>query len=147
MRRNAWLGLGFALVTGCSTIIHGPLQDVRVDSTPAGATATISATDSQRGTGYLDEKQVVTTPAVVKLRRDNTYRIDFEKSGFGTARAELVSHYDWFWGQVTCGLCEAVGDLPNIETAERAWPLQLLAAVLRNFAIIASAVVRIGAKQ
>lgn len=120
MKRNILLALGLALgLSGCSTIVHGPYQDVRIESDPPGATATISAMESQRGPGYLDEKQTITTPAVVRLRRDNNYRIDFEKSGYGMGRSELVSHYDWFWGQVTCGLCEALGDIPDFDTAGR----------------------------
>ena len=133
MRHDAWLGFGLAILTGCSTLVHGPLQDVLVESNPPGATATISATDSQRGVGYLDEPHTVTTPATVKLRRDNTYKVEFEKSGYGSSRVDLVSHYDWFWGQVTCGLCEAVADLPALATAEQAWPIQALANVFYEY--------------
>lgn len=133
MKRFAWLGLSFVLATGCSTIIHGPRQDVKVDSNPPGATVTINPITSQRGNGYLDEKQTVTTPAVVRLRRDNDYRMDFEKAGAGTARAELISHYDWFWGQLSCGVCEAVGDLPDLNTQESAWPVKALAALFYEY--------------
>ena len=127
MKRNVLVGLAIGLLTGCSTLLHGPLQEVQINSNPPGATATISPTESQRGVGYLAAKQVVTTPSVVKLSRDNSYRVDFDKQGYGPAKAEIRSHYDWFWGQVTCGLCEAVADLPTLTTPETAWPLLVLA--------------------
>ena len=133
MTRNVCLGLAFSLATGCSTLIHGPLQDVRVDSNPPGATATISAMESQRGVGYLAEKQVVTTPATVKLRRDNSYRVEFDKPGYGSTKADLESHYDWFWGQLSCGLCEALADLPPIASPEASWPVQALANVFYEY--------------
>lgn len=134
MKRHALMTLGLGLwLSGCSTIVHGPLQEVRIDSNPPGATATISAVDSQRGPGYFDEKQSVTTPAVVKLRRDNNYRIEFEKAGYAGSRAELESHYDWFWGQVTCGLCEAVGDLPDVVTPESSLPVRIFGSAFYEY--------------
>jgi hypothetical protein len=133
MKRNVWLGLGLLFTTGCATLVHGPRQEVRIESTPPGATATISPIESQRGIGYLAEKQVVTTPATVKLYRDNTYRVDFEKAGYGSARADLVSHYDWFWGQLACGPCEALADLPKLDTDQSAWPIQALANIFYEY--------------
>ncbi len=63
---------------GCATLVHGPYQDVRIDSTPPGATATVSPLLCERGPNFLDEKkkQTVTTPATVRLRRDNAYRVE-----------------------------------------------------------------------
>ena len=109
MRREALLlasALGF--LGGCATMIHGPYQDVRVDSSPPGATATVTATLSERGTNYLDPKRTytVTTPATVRLRRDNTYRVDMQKPGYKTASAKVLSSYDWVWAPVICGPCE-----------------------------------------
>jgi hypothetical protein len=66
--------------------MHGPYQDVRIESDPPGAKATISPMISQRGPAYLDEKkQTVTTPATVRLKRDNTYRVEYEKAGTRSA--------------------------------------------------------------
>src|SRR5690242_7688231 len=72
-----------ALLGGCATIVHGPYQDVRIDSDPPGATATISPQLSERGPGYIDteKSRKVTTPATVRLLRDNTYRVEIEKPG------------------------------------------------------------------
>jgi hypothetical protein len=108
---------GLVLLGGCATIVHGPFQNVRIDSDPPGATATISPQLSERGPGYIDteKSRTVTTPATVRLLRDNTYRIEIEKPGYKGASAQLVPEYDWFWGQVSCGPCEAVGALPSYE--------------------------------
>src|SRR5262249_6013708 len=40
---------------------------------------------------------------------------EMEKPGYKVATTQVVSEYDWFWGQVTCGPCEAVGALPTYE--------------------------------
>ena len=55
MREPVILVAAAALLGGCATIVHGPYQDVRIDSNPPGATATITAQQSERGPGYLDE--------------------------------------------------------------------------------------------
>jgi len=109
-----------ALLGGCATVVHGPYQDVRIDSVPSGATASIAAQGSERGPGYLDtEKRTVTTPATVRLLRDNNYRVEFQKPGYKLASAQLVSEYDWFWGTITCGPCEAVGALPDYDVKDK----------------------------
>jgi hypothetical protein len=105
------------LLGGCATIVHGPYQDVRIDSNPPGATATISAQLSERGPAFVDEtkERKVTTPATVRLLRDNTYRVEMEKPGYKIVTTQIVSEYDWLWGQLTCGPCEAVGALPSYD--------------------------------
>ena len=111
------LATTLALLGGCATIVHGPYQDVRIDSNPPGATATIAPQLSERGPGFLDTEKTrkVTTPATVRLLRDNSYRVEIEKPGYKTASTQIVSEYDWFWGQITCGPCEAVGALPSYD--------------------------------
>jgi hypothetical protein len=115
------LAAAVALLGGCATIVHGPYQDVRIDSDPPGATATISPQLSERGPGYVDteKSRKVTTPATVRLLRDNSYRIEIDKPGYKIAQAQLVPEYDWLWGGITCGPCEAVGALPNYEMKDR----------------------------
>ena len=115
----AWLG-------GCATVIHGPYQDVAVESDPPGATATLTATLSERGLNFLDPKKTytVTTPGTVRLRRDNTYRVEVMKPGYKLAATKLVSSYDWLWSPVTCGPCELVGDLPTFDMKGRPLPLR-----------------------
>ena len=108
------------LLGGCATLVHGPYQDVRIDSNPPGATATIAAQLSERGPGYLDtQKRTVTTPATVRLSRDNSYRVEFDKPGYKVVSTQIVSEYDWLWGQITCGPCEAVGALPSYDVHDR----------------------------
>ncbi len=109
------LAVALALLSGCATLVHGPYQDVRIDSNPPGATATISAQSSERGPSFLDEQKErkVTTPATVRLLRDNSYRVEVEKPGYKLASKQISSEYDWFWGQITCGPCEAVGAMPS----------------------------------
>ena len=106
-----------ALLTGCATLVHGPYQDVRIDSNPPGATATIAAQMSERGPGYLDaQKRTITTPATVRLSRDNSYRIEFEKAGYKGAQTQVVSEYDWFWPPVN--IFEFVGALPSADVKD-----------------------------
>ena len=68
---------------GCATIIHGTTQQVRIESVPAAATARVGA-------------QTVTTPAEVRLARDSSYDVAFEKPGFMPARSHI--------GQTTSGV-------------------------------------------
>ena len=39
----------------------------------------------------------MTTPATVRLRRDNNYRIELEKPGYKIGTTQVVSAYDWLW--------------------------------------------------
>src|SRR2546426_51328 len=98
MRREPlFLASALAFLGGCSTLLHGPYQEVALESNPPGATATVVPTLSERGTNYLDptKQYTVTTPATVRLRRDNTYRVDIQKSGYKLSTTKLVSSYDW----------------------------------------------------
>ena len=124
-----------AYLGGCATVVHGPFEDVRIDSTPPGATATISPMLSERGPLFLDPKkeQKVTTPATVRLRRDNTYRVEMSKPGYKIASTKVVSSYDWVWAPVTCGPCEAVGDLPTFDMKGRALPLRFAEAAFYSY--------------
>jgi hypothetical protein len=129
-----WLGVSCVL-SGCATMIHGPFEDVRIVSTPAGATASISPMLSQRGPSFLDSNReyTVTTPGTVRLRRDNTYRIEVAKPGYRIASTKVLSSYDWLWAPVVCGPCEAVGDLPSFDMKGRALPLRFLEAGLYSY--------------
>src|SRR5260370_38734068 len=105
MRREAlFLASALAFLGGCSTLLHGPYQEVALESNPPGATATIVPTLSARGTNYLDptKQHTVTTPATVRLPRDNTYRVDGQKSGYKLTSTKLVSSYDCLNAPVVC---------------------------------------------
>jgi hypothetical protein len=130
MRRPLYLASLIALLSGCSTMMHGPYQDVRIESDPPGAKATVSPMISQRGPLFLDEKkQTVTTPATVRLKRDNTYRVEYEMSGYKIGNQKVVSSYDWFWSPLVCGFCEAVGELPSADVKESSTPVKFANAL------------------
>jgi hypothetical protein len=98
---------------GCATFVHGPYQDVRIDSNPPGATATIYPQQSQRGPLFLNEEQIkLTTPTTIRLHRDTNYRVEFQKTGFVIGEKKIVSHYDWLLGSSLCWPCEAIGASP-----------------------------------
>jgi len=130
MRRQLCFASLIALLSGCATVMHGPYQDVRIESDPPGAKATISPMISQRGPAFLDEKkQTVTTPATVRLKRDNTYRVEYEKSGYKIGNQKVVSSYDWFWAPLLCGFCEAVGEFPSADVQESSAPVRFANAL------------------
>jgi hypothetical protein len=115
------LAAAVTLLGGCATLVHGPYQDVRIDSNPPGATATIAPQLSERGPAFLDEQKTrtVTTPATVRLLRDNSYRVEIQKPGYRIAQKQIVSEYDWLWAPVTCGPCEAIGALPSPDVKDQ----------------------------
>ena len=84
---SAALLAGFVALasSGCAVFTKGQKQTVVVRSTPEGATVKVNGT------------QVGKTPFQVKLRRDEVFRLDFEKSGFASESALLLpssSNYD-----------------------------------------------------
>jgi len=140
-RIGLWAGL--ALVgSGCTaTVLHGKFQDVRIESSPPGATATISPMASERGPLFLDDqKRVVTTPATVRLRRDTNYRVEIEKAGYSSSTTQLVSSYDWLSAPIICGPCELVGDaydgFPHGAQMATMFPLGLLRGIGRGLRTI-----------
>ena len=71
--------------SGCAVLTKGQKQTVVIRSTPSGATAKINGTE------------VGKTPFKVKLRRDEVFRVDLEKSGFAPESAILLpssTNYD-----------------------------------------------------
>ncbi len=136
MRRDSlFLASLLVMLGGCATLVHGPYQNVTVDSNPPGATATVTPMLSQRGPNFLDPKKQykVTTPATVRLRRDNTYRVELEKPGYKIGSTKVVSGYDWLWVPYICGPCEAVGELPTYDMKDRALPLRFAQAAFYEY--------------
>lgn len=130
------LAATMALMSGCATLVHGPYEDVRIDSNPSGATVTVSAQQSERGPNFLDEKKhTATTPAIIRLRRDNTYRVEVQKQGYKIANAQVVSAYDWLWAPFSCGPCEAVGALPTYDMKERSLPVRFAQAAFYEYPV------------
>jgi hypothetical protein len=74
------------LLSGCATVIHGTRQDVRVETEPPGATASVG-----------DQK--ITTPGVLKLKRkEKALEIVVEKEGYETRRVALTrKDSGWQW--------------------------------------------------
>jgi hypothetical protein len=129
MRQEAlFLAAVLPFLGGCATMIHGRYQEVAIESIPPGATATVTPLLSERGPLFLDprKQQSVTTPATVRLRRDNSYRIEIAKPGYRIGSKKVETSYDWLWAPVTCGPCEAVGDLPTYDLKNQPWPLRFL---------------------
>jgi len=135
-RQATLLAVAFAGLTGCATVVHGPYQDVLLESNPPGAKATVSAQASERGPLFVDkEKQTVTTPATVRLRRDNSYRVELEMPGYKITTVQVVSAYDWLWAPVACGPCEAVGALPTYDMSEHSLPVRFLEAAFYAYPV------------
>jgi hypothetical protein len=133
-RRTPLLLAGAVLLGGCATLVHGPYQTVRVESDPPGATVSASAMLSERGPLFLDpKKQTATTPAELRLRRDNTYRIEMQKPGYKVTSTRVVSSYDWLWTPYLCGPCEAAGQLPTFDLKGKPLPLRFLEAAFYQY--------------
>jgi len=123
------LALGGSLATGCSTLFHGPTQQVRIESDPPGAEATITPQTSSRGPTFLMEGDTtVRTPATVQLRRDTFYRVEFQKEGYKIGTTKVRSEYDFLNAPIVCGACEAIGALPRPDMQDRFIGLRILSA-------------------
>ena len=135
MLQRVSLAMGIALLSACATVVHGPKQEVRIDSNPPGATATVSPMLSERGPNFLDptKQYTVTTPATLKLRRDNTYRVELSKTGYKINTTKVVPSYDWVWAPMTCGPCEAVGELPTYDLKGKPLPLRFVEAAFYEY--------------
>ncbi len=94
MNARSRLQLLFATLTlamtpalgGCATVIHGTRQDIRVETDPPGATASVG-----------DQK--ITTPGVLRLKRkEKALEIVVEKEGYVTQRVALTrKDSGWQW--------------------------------------------------
>ena len=79
MKRHRMVGALLVVtstVSGCATILNGSKQNVSFETTPPQATARV-------------EFQTLTTPATIKLARDQSYEVTFEKSGYLPAHAHI----------------------------------------------------------
>jgi hypothetical protein len=112
------------------------MQDVRIDSDPPGAQATITPQTSVRGPLFAPEGDVtVRTPATVQLHRDTNYRVEWQKEGYQIVAKKIRSEYDWMWAPLACGACEAVGAIPTPDTADRALPIRFLSAAFIEYPV------------
>jgi hypothetical protein len=81
---------GILLFTsGCATIFHGTQQELRVSSTPLGATV------------FVDNQQVFLTPAVVNVNRHHSHTFLVSKPGYKDDSFVLTSGTSgWVWGNM-----------------------------------------------
>jgi hypothetical protein len=80
-----------AEIAGCATIMHGTTQRVRIESTPAGARASVGS-------------QTVTTPGEITLPRDGIYIVNFDKAGYVPTYAHIEETTSGFvWGNIALG--------------------------------------------
>jgi hypothetical protein len=66
-------------VSGCATIIRGTQQDFAIESTPAGATATMTNGES------------CVTPCALRLPRKEAFDVTFTMDGYQTGTARVSS--------------------------------------------------------
>lgn len=136
MRTRAFATVLALGLSGCAAVIHGPLQDVRLESNPPGAAVTIFPQQSQRGPLFLDEEQIkATTPGTVRLRRDTSYRAEFQKSGYVIGEKKIVSKYNWALAPIACGPCEAIGELPVYDMKEHSLPVRFAEAAFYEYPV------------
>jgi hypothetical protein len=102
---------------GCATITQGPLQKVKFDSKPAGATV------------YLNGKSIGVTPRLVVLSRFRSPRVRFELAGFQPYELKLESQAQWLAveGNILLGFAPIVidavtGSLYQISPSDRSAP-------------------------
>jgi hypothetical protein len=74
MRYRFALGLLAFPVTGCGALLHGPRQDIDVQSSPAGAKVETSPASGS-----------YTTPTRLSLERKNSYVLSFTAPGYAPA--------------------------------------------------------------
>jgi hypothetical protein len=93
----------FFQLTGCASIVSGTRKDIRINSNPSGANATIY---DKKG------RQVVqlTTPCVASVRRGSapyvpaTYTAEVSKPGYRTQRIEIKNAPNpWLLGNAVFG--------------------------------------------
>src|SRR5262249_55060391 len=120
----------------CATLVHGPYQDVVIDSNPPGAQATVAAQTSERGPLFVDQqKQTVTTPATVRLRRGNNHPVELPKPRDQKGTEHVVREYESVWAPIACGACEAVGALPKYDMSEHSLPVRFLEAAFYEYPV------------
>jgi hypothetical protein len=136
MRTSRFVMLLALACSGCAAAVHGPMQDVRIESNPPGANVTLFPQQSQRGPLFMKEDQIkLVTPATVRLNRDTTYRAEFQKTGYAIGETKIVSKYDWLFAPMACGPCEAVGELPTYDMKTHRLPVRFAEAAFYEYPV------------
>lgn len=89
--RSALLSI-MLMLGSCSTIVTGPTQTLTFNSTPTGATVSISG------------KVIGITPITVTLEKQTNQMLTFQKEGYKTYTTPLVTTVnEWFFGNILIG--------------------------------------------
>jgi hypothetical protein len=94
------LPLSQAFFQGCATVIQGPLQKVKFDSRPAGATL------------YVNGKKVGETPQLIVFSRFQKPQVRFELQGFEPYELKMDNYAIWsaVEGNIMLGIAPIVVD-------------------------------------
>ena len=130
-------------ITGCASIMHGPMQNVAIGSSPDGANAHFKP-KSPKG-----EEITVKTPATVSLHRKFAYDVTVEKEGYQPQTRQITKTMDgWLLGNIILGgligiIIDAItGSTNKLEPANIQVDLQKkVEAFLRDYLKRASSVV------
>jgi hypothetical protein len=80
-----------AWLAGCATMIHGTTQQVRIETTPAGAKASLGS-------------QTITTPGELTVPREYPFIVNFEKPGCLPSYAHVEPEVsNLVWGNIFLG--------------------------------------------
>ena len=74
-RERLLLAPALVLLGGCATLIHGPYQDVSLESNPPGATATVVPTLSERGQQDWENIQTIVQITAKSPASNHLYEI------------------------------------------------------------------------
>jgi len=78
-------------LAGCATIVHGTTQQVRIETIPAGAKASVGS-------------QTITTPGELTLPREYSFIVNFEKPDCLPTYAHVESETsNLVWGNIFLG--------------------------------------------
>ncbi|MBI5471343.1 MAG: PEGA domain-containing protein [Ignavibacteriae bacterium] len=91
------------MAIGCGTIIHGTMQDITINSTPANAAL------------WVDGVEMGKTPATVNLRRKDEHQIRVVKEGYRDLEVKVESNTNGalFGNILFGGLIGCIVDLSN----------------------------------
>ncbi|MFC1530574.1 PEGA domain-containing protein [Gemmatimonadota bacterium] len=80
------------MLVGCASIMHGPKQDIPVNTNPSGVTIEVLG-------------RTYTSPATIELNRDDPpVTLKFTKEGYEPLEFVLTKKMDgWVWGNIIFG--------------------------------------------
>lgn len=82
----------FAVLPGCASIVNGKTQTVSFQSTPSGATVSLSGLP------------IGATPISTVVQRKNDQTLEVSKDGYKTFSTKMNTKIEpWFWGNILIG--------------------------------------------